>query len=98
MNDKTKERSLVKASTNISGVGQPSDVQHRWLERGVKEPGGKLPLFDHNGKRVSERTVRSCVEKGWAEPWFSNPTKPDWMVCRLTEQGHHVLESKESIE
>ena len=103
MDDKTTERPrlIVKPkdgskvlSTGQKSKGQPSDVQHRWLERGLKEPGGKLPLFDLNGQRVSERTVRSCVEKGWAEPWFANPTKPDWMVCRLTDRGRQVLELK----
>ena len=73
---------------------QPSGAQRRWLERGLNEPGGKLPLFDRDGQRVSERTVRSCVEKGWAEPWFANPTKPDWSVCRLTDSGRLALEAK----
>ena len=54
-------------------------------------------MFDSNGKRVSDRTVRSCLEKGWAEPWFANPTKPDWLVCRLTDQGRHVLTANDII-
>lgn len=44
-------------------------------------------MFDDSGQRICERTVRSCIEKGWAEPWFSNPLKPDWLVCKLTESG-----------
>jgi hypothetical protein len=28
---------------------------------------------------------------GWAEPWFSNPIKPDWLVCRLTEAGRAAV-------
>jgi hypothetical protein len=72
-------------------------VQRRWLIRGLAQPGGKLPLFDSNGKRVSERTVRSCLEKGWAEPWFANPTKPDWLVCRLTDRGRHMLTANDVV-
>jgi hypothetical protein len=68
-----------------------SSGQRRWLKRGLGQPGGKLPLFDENGQRVSPRTVQSCIEHGWAEPWFSNPLKPDWLVCKLTERGRSVL-------
>lgn len=69
-----------------------STSQVRWLSRGLSQPGGKLPLFDEQGRRVSERTVQSCLDKGWAEPWFDNPIKPDWQVCRLTEAGRRLLE------
>ena len=71
--------------------GQPSPSQRRWLRRGLEQPGGKLPLFDGNGQRISERTVRSCLEKGWAEPWFANPIKPDWLVCKMTDTGRRVV-------
>jgi hypothetical protein len=66
---------------------RPTEHQRTWLIRGLKEPGGKLPLFDASGKRVNERTIRSCIEQGWAEHWFSNPIKPDWLVCKLTDRG-----------
>ncbi len=65
-------------------------MQRRWLRRGLQQPGGKLPLFDRQGQRVSERTVRACLDQGWAEPWFTNPLKPDWLVCKLTESGRKV--------
>ncbi|MDA0703638.1 MAG: hypothetical protein O3A96_10460 [Proteobacteria bacterium] len=65
----------------------PSRAQRDWLRRGLEQPGGKLPLFDKNGKRIDARTIRRCLEAGWAEPWFSNPIKPDWLVCKLTENG-----------
>ena len=71
---------------------QPTPVQRRWLRGGLDQPGGKLPLFDGNGQRVSERTVRSCIARGWAEPWFSNPLKPDWLVCKLTHLGRVIAE------
>lgn len=66
---------------------RPSPVQVAWLIRGLGQPGGKLPLFDENGRRYSERTVRSCIDCGWAEPWIANPVKPDWLVCKLTGAG-----------
>jgi len=68
----------------------PTAVQRAWLRRGLDQPGGKLPLFDDEGQQVCERTVRACIDKGWAEPWFSNPLKPDWIVCKLTEIGRSV--------
>ena len=74
-------------------TGRLTKTQRSWLERGLGQPGGKLPLFDEYGQRISERTVRSCIRQGWAEPWFDNPTKPDWMVCKLTARGRAVLQA-----
>jgi hypothetical protein len=70
---------------------KPTDIQKRWLQRGLMQPGGKLPLFDEAGQRYSERTIRSCIRAGWAEPWFANPVKPDWLVCKLTEDGRRII-------
>ncbi len=70
--------------------GSPSPTQLGWLRRGLAQPGGKLPLFDHWGQRVNEQTVRSCIAQGWAEPWFANPLKPDWLVCKLTSAGRSI--------
>ncbi|ANC91589.1 hypothetical protein A6A40_06560 [Azospirillum humicireducens] len=69
----------------------PSDVQRAWLRRGLDQPGGKLPLFDERGQRVKKATVEACLKAGWAERWFDNPLKPDWLVCRLTEAGRSAL-------
>jgi hypothetical protein len=63
----------------------------RWLRKGLKQPGGKLPLFDEWGQRINERTIRHCIDMGWAEPWFSNPLKPEWLVCKLTATGRALL-------
>lgn len=71
---------------------RPTAAQKGWLGRGLRQPGGKLPLFDEQGQRYSERTIRTCIEKGWAEPWFDNPLKPDWLVCRLTGRGRALFE------
>ena len=64
-----------------------------YLRRGLTQPGGKLPLFDLDGKPVAARIVRACVARGLAEPWFNNPLKPDWLVCRLTANGRYVAET-----
>jgi hypothetical protein len=69
---------------------RPSAAQRNWLERGIDQPGGKLPLFDRHGKRISASTIRTCIAQGWAEPWFINPVKPDWLVCKLTERGRAI--------
>lgn len=69
----------------------PTRAQRAWLQRGLDQPGGKLPLFDRNGQRVNARMVRACMDRGWAEPWFENPLKPDWLVCKLTDTGRKVI-------
>ncbi len=74
-----------------AAAAMPSAGQRAWLRRGLDQPGGKLPLFDRKGQKVSERLVRACLAAGWAEPWFNNPLKPDWLVCRLTAEGYQVL-------
>ena len=69
---------------------RPTQSQRDWLARGLAQPGGKLPLFDGNGRRVNVATIRRCLEMGWAEPWFNNPIKPDWEVCKLTDLGRRI--------
>lgn len=81
----------VKPAAPKTGA-RPTKAQREYLRRGLDQPGGKLPLFDHVGARVSDRTVRSCIEHGWAEPWFNNPLKPDWLVCRITDAGRGAAE------
>ncbi|ABC22472.1 hypothetical protein [Rhodospirillum rubrum] len=73
------------------GLGRPSAPQRRWLERGLTQAGGKLPLFDDQGRRVDGRIIRICLERGWVEPWFANPLKPNWLVCKLTDAGRAAL-------
>ena len=68
-----------------------SPAQRKWLERGLTQPGGKLPLFDADGRKISPQVVKKCVDEGWAERWFANALKPDWMVCKLTNAGRSVL-------
>ena len=68
----------------------PSLSEILYLRRGLAQPGGKLPLFDLDGQNVDTAVVRRCIERGWAEPWFNNPLKPDWLVCKLTEAGRRA--------
>ncbi|MFZ5781304.1 MAG: hypothetical protein ACOY4R_14010 [Pseudomonadota bacterium] len=68
----------------------PSLSELLYLRRGLAQPGGKLPLFDLDGQAVNAAVVRRCLAKGWAAPWFSNPMKPDWLVCKLTDAGRQV--------
>ena len=72
-------------------ASRPSPAQQAWLLRGLDQPGGKLPLFDREGQPISPRTIKSCIARGWAEPWFANPIKPDWLVCRLTAAGREAI-------
>ncbi len=74
---------------------RPTAAQRRYLARGLSEPGGKLPLFDYTGRRIDPKTVRSCIKRGWAEPWFDNPIKPDWLVCKITDIGRTTLLANE---
>ena len=76
---------------------RPTVTQLSWLSRGLEQAGGKLPLFDHFGQRYDSRTIQSCIAQGWAEPWFKNPIKPDWLVCRLTAEGRALAEAGEAL-
>ncbi len=84
-------RGKLPAHSNDNCGLQPTGAQRAWLKRGLNQPGGKLPLFDRDGRKVNLRTVNSCIEAGWAEPWFANPIKPDWKVCKLTRAGRRIL-------
>lgn len=86
----TETKTEPSSEANATGSPHPTSAQRAWLRRGLNQPGGKLPLFDREGQQVCERTVRACIEKGWAEPWFSNPLKPDWVVCKITDAGRSV--------
>lgn len=79
------------AGTGATATAVPNGHQLRWLRGGLSQPGGKLSLFDADGRRIGAPTVRACIEAGWAEPWFANPVKPDWLVCKLTETGRAVV-------
>ena len=76
----------------VSRAGmRPTAAQRRYLKRGLDQPDGKLPLFDAEGQAIDRKTIDSCVEHGWAEPWIRNPQRPDWVVCKLTPAGYVVV-------
>jgi len=80
------------SKSDEKSVGKPSAAQLRYLKLGLNQAGGKLPLFDEAGQEIKPATIRSCIEKGWAAPWFNNPVKPDWLVCKLTPSGRKIAE------
>jgi hypothetical protein len=86
------ERNLpVNREEQSRGATRPSAIQRRYLEQGLAQPGGKLPLFDAQGRQIPRQTVEACIAHGWADRWFANPIKPDWLVCRLTAAGYRTL-------
>ena len=92
MTDPDTARKVGKTPGAVaSSSGRPTAAQRRWLARGADQPGGKLPLFDGEGREVPHATIRACIDAGWAEPWFANPVRPDWLVCKLTEAGRRAI-------
>ncbi|WP_033314953.1 hypothetical protein [Robiginitomaculum antarcticum] len=70
---------------------QINGAERAYLAMGNHQAGGKLPIFDQNGQEIPARVIRACLDKGLAERWFANPMKPDWLVCRITDQGRKML-------
>ncbi len=66
--------------------------EQAYLRMGLKQPGGKLPLFDNGGQEIGANVIKSCLDKGFAKRWFANPMKPEWLVCRLTNEGRAALQ------
>jgi len=77
--------------TRTSAIKTLSEAERDYLKQGLKQPGGKLPLFDSRGQEIPASLIKSCMKKGLAERWFANPLKPDWLVCRLTDKGRQAL-------
>lgn len=80
----------ITATKSVS-KGTPTPAQKSYLTAGLKQAGGKLPLFDNQGQLINSKTIQACVAKGWAQPWFNNPLKPDWLVCKLTQAGREAV-------
>ncbi len=94
--DNTARKAAKMAENKASGAvrtSRPSLAQRRYLLLGEGQAGGKLPLFDREGQAIDAKTIRACIDNGWAEPWFANPMKPDWLVCRLTDAGRKAIAS-----
>lgn len=82
----------VKEPPAFGSLAQPTPAEAAYLRPGLKQPGRKLPLFDAQGRPVRPQVIRACLTRGWAERWFANPLAPDWLVCRLTDEGVRALE------
>jgi hypothetical protein len=93
---KATDRNPVMDGGDRTIIVRLSPAQRKWLERGLTQPGGKLPLFDSDGRKINQQVVKKCVDEGWAEPWFANQLKPDWTVCKLTVAGRSVLQESTS--
>ncbi len=87
----TADSSITVSVDAPRSADVPTAAQLRYLARGLSQPGGKLPLFDEDGQAVPVDVVRACIERGLASPWFDNPIKPDWLVCRLTDRGRDLI-------
>src|ERR1700736_328230 len=61
----------------IAATLRPTEPQRRYLERGLAEPGGKLPLFDRDGREVVSRTTQACI------PWLGGALDPQSDQARL---------------
>jgi hypothetical protein len=85
-------QSLNALAFNDNGLEVDLPTLHEllYLRRGLSQAGGKLPLFDLDGQSIDVAIVKKCLKRGWAQPWFNNPLKPDWLVCRLTEAGRQA--------
>jgi hypothetical protein len=88
-------QSAADAASSVHGQEQgearPNPAQRRYLNRGIMQAGGKLPLFDEDGQHFHPALIRACIAHGWAEPWFGNPLKPDWLTCKLTDKGRQAV-------
>lgn len=72
------------------------EIEHemeQWLRGGLAREDLRLALFDMFGERIDPEIVRAAIAARLAEPWFSSPMHPQWMVCRLTRQGYDALVS-----
>ena len=90
---KTRISKNANVQKNTKITAKPSPAQKRYLKYGLKQPGGKLPLFDKDGQRIPAATIRACMQSGWCEPWAQNPIEPKWLVCKLTNGGLKVAKS-----
>ena len=80
----------VTATKSATRTAKLSQDERAYLALGLRQPGGKLPLFDLRGQEIDPKVIQNCLSKGYAERWFANPIKPDWLVCRLTDAGRQA--------
>ena len=69
----------------------PSLAQKKYLQKGMSNMSGKLPLFDPDGQRYCERTVEACVRAGWARPAYRNNALKGMAIMRITREGRRTV-------
>ena len=57
-------RATEALSGHIAAGMRPTEAQRRYPERGMTQPGGKLPLFDRDGPR-SAQTHSGILRGAW---------------------------------
>src|SRR5437879_4171639 len=93
--DEIEPSSPKRPAPRAASPAAPSAAEAAYLRLGIDQPGRKLPLFDAKGRPIRPQVIRTCLARGWAERWFANPMAPDWLVCRLTDEGRRALGSAE---
>ena len=79
-------------SNRADFAARETEIELRnWLRGGLDREDGRLAIFDSFGEPVNKAVIKSAISEGLAEPWFSSPMRPQWMVCRLTPKGRTVL-------
>ena len=71
----------------------PSLTQRRYLQKGMRNDRGKLPLFDRYGQRYCVRTVEACLAAGWVKPTYKKTFLKDMDILELTDEGCKTLAS-----
>jgi hypothetical protein len=51
-------------SGHIAAGVRPTEAQRRYLVRGLTRSGGKLPLFDKDGREISGKMMEFCTANG----------------------------------
>lgn len=92
--EKSRKDADMAAPARRARKAAPTPAQRAWLARGLDQPGGKLPIFAPDGREIPHETIRACLAHGWAEPWFANPIKPDWIIAKLTPEGRRLVEPR----
>src|SRR5260370_27741139 len=80
----TKPSNENASTVETQGELKPSTAQRAWLLRGLNQPGGKLPLFDESGQRISPRTIPSSLDQCWSQPGVAKPTQPYLLLWHPT--------------
>ncbi len=83
---------MNNASNRAQIRAREIDMEMRnWLNGGLNREDGRLAIFDTFGEPVNKAVIKTAIASGYAEPWFSNPMRPQWTVCRLTAKGRAAV-------